>query len=257
MCAVLSPFVQEHSMRLPAIQALRNIFLQSYGIWGWGRDYPVQGDAGWQGGSRRVEGRVGWGTVGVCVCSAGGCVWRQQGRLSLVGGGMVKCSGLPSLSYHQGCESQIKLSVLFPFFRLTFTRHSSISLFPVFVYWVSPSSSSAIPSTFYLGPHGFLFVYILAPRSCSSNQVHSLQHTWITATAMIAFLNNKGNVTRLVLFPHPIPITRLERRWPTLGGGSVIKIDEAIWVRRESVMLPDRADCRRSILCSSVCMKKM
>lgn len=40
---------------------------------------------------------------GVCV--------RQQGRLSLVGGGMVKRFGLPSLSHHHGCESQIKLSL--------------------------------------------------------------------------------------------------------------------------------------------------
>lgn len=46
----------------------------------------------------------------VCALQEGVCV-RHQGRLSLVGGGMVKRFGLPSLSYHQGCESQIKLSL--------------------------------------------------------------------------------------------------------------------------------------------------
>lgn len=63
MCAVPLPFVREHSMRLPAIQALRNIFLLSDGIWrGGGKDYPVLGDTGWQGGWVEVQ------LVCVCVC---------------------------------------------------------------------------------------------------------------------------------------------------------------------------------------------
>lgn len=231
MWAVPLPFVREHSVRLPAIQALRNIFLLSDGIWrGGGKDYPVQGDAGCQGGKRRAVGRVGWGTVSVCVCSAGGCVWRQQGRLSLVGGGMVKRFGLPSLSYHQGCGSQIKLSVLFPFSRLTFSPPPSIflslsALLPVSLFTCFHLHFLCHLSFFFVflyrlpRPHSFLFVYILALGSCSTNHVHSLQRTCITAMEMIAFLNNKGNVTRLVLFPIPFPLPAWRGDGQHLEGG--------------------------------------
>lgn len=38
-------------------------------------------------------------------------MWQLE-RLSLVGGGVVRHCGLPSLSFHKGCEKQITLSFL-------------------------------------------------------------------------------------------------------------------------------------------------
>lgn len=78
MCAAPLPFVPARSMRLPAIQALGNIFLLSdgiLGVGGWGKDYPVHRDGGWQGGKRRVVGRQDGAEVQlVCVCALGGRV---------------------------------------------------------------------------------------------------------------------------------------------------------------------------------------
>lgn len=97
-----------------------------------------------------------------------------------------------------------------PLIHLSFTLCSPSCFF---IYRISPSFP--LPFVFFFvflyplpRPHfvSFLFVYILAPGSCSANHVYSLQHTCITAMEMIAFLNNKGNVTRLVLFPIPFPL---------------------------------------------------
>lgn len=153
------------------------------------------------------------------------CV-RQQGRLSLVGGGMVKRFGLPSLSYHQGCESQIKLSQssFLSFSVHSFPPHPSLFhtlvSFP-FLYllgltFISSAICLSLPPNFHLGRTFSVFIHIL------------VQHTYTTAMEMIAFQNKKTKCNKADPIFHLVPITRLERRWPTLGGGSVIKIDEAI-----------------------------
>lgn len=51
--------------------------------------------------------------VYVYTLQEGVSVWQLE-RLSLVGGGVVRHCGLPSLSCHKGCEKQIKLSFLLP-----------------------------------------------------------------------------------------------------------------------------------------------
>lgn len=86
----------------------------------------------------------------VCVHSLqeGVCVRRQE-RLSLVGGGMVKRFRLPSLSCHEGCERQIKLSlssILSPF------NHLWSSFFSLSCR-VAPSS----PHPFFFLQPGFLY----------------------------------------------------------------------------------------------------
>lgn len=68
-------------------------------------DYPVQSDGGWGGDDPAC--------VYVYALQEGVSVW-QLGRLSLVGGGVVRHCGLPSLSCHKGCEKQIKFSFLLP-----------------------------------------------------------------------------------------------------------------------------------------------
>lgn len=130
----------------------------------------------------------------VCALQEGVCV-RQQGRLSLVGGGMVKRFGLPSLSYHQGCETQIKLS-LFPSF-LSSSIHPSLSHTPpsflsLCLTFISSAVCLSLPPKPPPQPHflGFLFVRLRVPSRAPTNRVC---RRWHPATELIAFQNKKKN----------------------------------------------------------------
>lgn len=156
------------------------------------------------------------------------CVCEAAGRLSLVGGGMVKRFGLPSLSYHQGCESLIKLSLSsFLFFLLSFAP------LPIHLFFRLYSPS------FPFFTLGFTFIYPKLPThflSFLSLYIPSLIQVLLSQSRLLITANirradclseQQRKFNKAVPIPHPFPITRLERRWPTLRGGSVIKIDGA------------------------------
>lgn len=208
-------------MWLLVIQAPGNIFLQSDGIWGWGRDYPVQRVRGWQGGRRWVVGGKDETEVQLL------CVWGSRKIVSGRGWhGETLWIAKPVISPRLW-KSDKTLSVLLPFsFFFHLPPSPSISFSDsthhpfLFSPWVSPSFTPNFPHIFLV-----FCLYIPSLIQVLLSQSRLLITANIRRADCLSEQQRKCN--KAVPIPHPFPITRLERRWPTLRGGSVIKIDGA------------------------------
>lgn len=136
----------------------------------------------------------------VCLHSAGGCecVWQPE-RLSLVGGGVVRHCGLPSLSCHQGCEKQIKLSFLLPFSTSPSCSHPLISTLVFFFFCkVLLLGSSSAPPNFQLYQASFTIFFFYCAFI-----VHFIVDCIVQAfqsPRIIAFQNKIRRVTWSILF---------------------------------------------------------